>query len=215
MSFSSEVREEIEKMRLWDNNSQLSQDEQIKRLYIRIAFLENGFINDPNKKYHLELIYKTEQEALEMQETISSFGINLKLIKRGKNFILYSKDGEEISNFLALIGANSAVLKFEETRVIKETRNNINRVMNCENANMDKIINASVTQIQAIDFLIEKGVLKTLPENLQEIAKVRKENPDASLEEVGKMLSKPIGKSGANHRLKKIINIADELKEEQ
>ena len=106
--------------------------------------------------------------------------------------------------------ANKAVLKFEEIRVLKETRNNINRVINCENANLDKIIKSSVEQIEAINYLIKTGELKKLDENLQEIALIRKENPSLSLEEIGKLLKEPIGKSGANYRLKKIITIAKE-----
>lgn len=215
MSFSAQVKEEIEKIKMWDNNATMKQEEQLKRLQIRQAFLECGFINDPNKKYHLDLTFKTKKKAEEMKELILECGINAKTISKGKNYVVYLKDGEEISNFLALIGANSAVLKFEETRVIKETRNTINRLVNCENANMDKIINASVVQIDAIDYLMETGKLKELPETLQEIAIVRKNNPDVSLVELGKMLPEPIGKSGANHRLKKIIEIANNLRAEE
>lgn len=212
MSFSSEVKEELEKLKVWDNNSQLKQEEQIKRVCLREAFISSGFINNPNKKYHLEMIFKEVNKAKDIQMLLQSSNINAKIIERGKNYVIYLKDGEEISNFLALIGASSAVLKFEETRVIKDTRNNINRIINCENANMEKIINASVKQIEAIEYLIKTNKLSTLSENLQEMALIRKDNPTASLEELGKMLSEPIGKSGVNHRLKKIINIADELK---
>lgn len=212
MSFSAQVREEIEKIKVWDNNTTMKQQEQVKRLCIRQAFLECGFVNDPNKKYHLEMTFKTEQKAEEIKQLLIEFGINAKTIIKGKNHVVYLKDGEEISNFLALIGANSAVIKFEETRVIKDTRNNINRLVNCENANMDKIINASVVQIDAIDYLIEKNKIKDLPERLKEIALLRKNNPDVSLAELGNMLSEPIGKSGANHRLKKIVEIANNFK---
>lgn len=212
LSFSSEVKEELEKLKVWDNNSQLKQEEQIKRVCLREAFISSGFINDPNKKYHLEMIFKEVNKAKDIQMLLQSSNINAKIIERGKNYVIYLKDGEEISNFLALIGASLAVLKFEETRVIKDTRNNINRIINCENANMEKIINASVKQIEAIEYLIKSNKLSTLSENLQEMALIRKDNPTASLEELGKMLSEPIGKSGVNHRLKKIINIADELK---
>lgn len=215
MSFSAQVKEEIEKIKMWDNNATIKQEEQIKRLCIRQAFLECGFVNNPNKKYHLEMTFKDKKKAEEIKNLLIESNIKAKIITKGKNYVLYLKDGEEISNFLALIGANSAVIKFEETRVIKDTRNNINRLVNCENANMDKIINASITQINAIDYLASKDKIKCLPSNLIEIALLRKQHPDASLSELGQMLSNPIGKSGANHRLKKIIEIADNLKAEE
>lgn len=215
MSFSAQVKEEIEKLKLWDNNSRLKQDEQIRRICIRQEFLDYGFVNDPNKKYHLEINYKNISKAEQMQKMLEESNIKSKIISKGKNYIVYLKDGEEISNFLALIGANSAVLNFEETRVIKDTRNNINRIVNCENANMDKIINASVKQINAINYLIQKGEIEKLSDSLKEIALLRKNNPDVSLEELGKLLSEPIGKSGANHRLRKIVEIAENIKLEE
>ena len=191
----------------------MKQEEQLKRLQIRQAFLESGSVNNPDKKYHLEMIFKDKNKAEEIKQLLIDSNINAKIIKRAQNYVVYLKDGEEISNFLALIGANLAVIKFEEARVIKDTRNNINRILNCENANMDKIINASIVQINAIDYLIETGKINDLPKHLQEIAIIRKENPDVSLAELGKMLEEPIGKSGVNHRLKRIIEIADSLKE--
>ena len=126
--------------------------------------------------------------------------------------MLYLKDGEEISNFLALIGANSSVLKFEEIRVIKETRNDINRKVNCETANLNKVINASIKQIEDIKLIKKKRKFASLPESLQEIANIRLENPDMPLSELGGLLKEPIGKSGVNHRLKRISEIAEELK---
>ena len=121
------------------------------------------------------------------------------------------KDGEEISKLLAFIGASRSVLNFEEIRVVKETRNNINRIVNCETVNLNKTINASVEQINAINKLIEKDELKKLSKGLQEIAMARVQNPDASLVELGRQLEKPIGKSGVNHRLKRIVEIANEI----
>lgn len=210
MSFNLEVKEELKSLKLWNVNSQLNQAEQVDRLNAREHFLSAGFINNPNKKSHLEIVFKIENKAKELQKNLEQYGFKLKIVSRKDNYILYSKDGEEICNFLAFIGANKSVLKFEEVRVLKETRNNINRVINCENANLDKIIKSSVNQIEAIDYLIEIGELKKLDENLQEIALLRKENPSLSLDELGKLLKEPIGKSGANYRLKKIITIAEE-----
>lgn len=210
MSFATDIKEEIEKQKVWDNNSVFTQEEQIKRICIREAFLKSGFINDPNKEYHLEIVFKRKNKCEEIKNILLDFDINARTIKRGNNYILYLKEGEEISKFLALIGANSAVLKFEEIRVIKDTRNNINRLVNCETANINKIITASVTQIKAIEHLKKINKFNDLPNNLKEIANLRLRNPDSSLEELGKMLEKPIGKSGVNHRLNKIIEIANE-----
>lgn len=212
MSFNLEVKDEIKSLKIWDVNSKLKQEEQIDKLNVREHFLQTGFINDPNKKSHLEILFKEENKAEELKKVLKKYGFQFKTIARNNNYILYSKDGEEISKFLAFIGVNKAVLKFEEIRVLKETRNNINRVINCENANLDKIIKSSVEQIEAIDYLIKTGELSNLNENLQEIALARKNNPSVSLENLGKMLKNPIGKSGANYRLKNIIKIAEEKK---
>ena len=210
MSFSGEVREELLELKMWDNNSSLKQDEQLARLLIREAFIKTGFINDPNKDYHLEILFKTKKKSEEVKEIIQNFGIDIKFTKKDSQYMLYLKDGEEISSFLALIGANKAVIKFEEVRVIKDTRNNINRLVNCETANLNKTINAAVKQIDAIKKLKKNKQFSKLPENLKEIANIRIENPDVTYEDLGKMLSKPIGKSGVSHRLEKIVKIAEE-----
>ena len=212
MSFSSDLKEELLELKMWDSNSSLKQDEQLARLYIREAFIKSGSMNDPNKKYHLEIMFKTKKKAEEMQALLSNFNINAKIIKREKDYMLYLKDGEEISEFLALIGANSSVIKFEEIRVLKETRNDINRLVNCETANLNKTISAAVKQIEDIKLIKKKRKFSNLPENLQEIAELRIVNPDVSLVELGKMLSEPIGKSGVNHRLKKLSAIAEDLR---
>ena len=211
MSFSGEVREELLELKMWDNNSSLKQDEQLARLLIREAFIKKGFINDPNKEYHLEILFKSKKKADELKEIIANFGIDIKLTKKGTDHMLYLKDGEEISSFLALMGAAKAVLKFEEIRVIKDTRNNINRLVNCETANLNKTINAAVKQIEDIKKLKKNKKFESLPENLKEVANLRLENPDSTYEELGKMLSKPIGKSGVSHRLEKISKIANEI----
>ena len=213
MSFSSELREELLNLKMWDNQSNLKQDEQLARLYIREAFIKSGFINSPDKEYHLEILFKTKKKTKKMKAILEQCGIeNVGITKKGTGTIIYIKDGESISSFLALIGASNAVLRFEEIRVIKETRNNINRLVNCETANLNKTIDAAVEQIKSINFLKQKHRFHTLPENLKEIAELRIKNPDASYEELGKMLKKPIGKSGVSHRLNKIIEKAKEIK---
>lgn len=211
MSFSSDIKDELLELKMWDLGSNMKQDEQLARLYIREAFIKSGSMNDPNKKYHLQIMFKEKAKAEEMQTLLNNFNIHAKIIKKEKDYMLYLKDGEEISEFLALVGANKSVIKFEEVRVIKETRNDINRLVNCETANLNKTINAAVKQIEDIKLIKTKGKFAALPENLQEIADLRIKNPDLSLVELGKLLKEPIGKSGVNHRLKKISTIAEEL----
>lgn len=126
--------------------------------------------------------------------------------------MIYIKDGEEISKFLAFIGANAAMLKFEEIRVIKETKNNINRLVNCETANLNKTVNASVMQIEDIKLIRKLKKFDDLPKGLKEIAQAREENPELTLEQLGLSLTTPIGKSGVNHRLKKLHEIAESLR---
>ena len=211
MSFASNLKDELLSLKMWDTNAQMKQDEQIARLCIREAFIKSGSMNDPNKKYHFQIMFRTKKKAEEMQKLLENFYIHPRIIKKENNYMLYLKDGEEISQFLALIGANNTVLKFEEIRVIKEKRNDINRLVNCETANLNKTINAAVKQIEDIKLIKTKGKFAALPENLQEIADLRIKNPDLSLVELGKLLKEPIGKSGVNHRLKKISTIAEEL----
>ena len=212
MSFASDIKDELLGLKMWDMNSSMKQDKQLARLYIREAFIKSGSMNDPNKKYHLQIMFKLKKKAEEMVMLLNNFNINAKIIKKEKEYMLYLKDGEEISEFLALIGANSSVIKFEEIRVLKETRNDINRLVNCETANLNKTINAAVKQIEDIKLIKKKKKFNTLPEGLQEIANLRVENPDVSLVELGKMLKEPIGKSGVNHRLKKLSAIAEDLR---
>ena len=212
MSFSKDLKDELLELKMWDLGSNMKQDEQLARLYIREAFIKSGSVNDPNKKYHLQIMFKEKAKAEEMQTLLNNFNIHAKIIIKEKDYMLYLKDGEEISEFLALVGANKSVIKFEEIRVIKEKRNDINRLVNCETANLNKTINASVKQIEDIKKIKKAGKFNELPETLKEIAEVRINNPEMSLIELGKLLDKPIGKSGVNQRLKKLSQIAEELK---
>ena len=211
MSFSQDVREELLELKMWDNNSSLSQDEQLARILIREAFIKKGFINNPNKDYHLEILFKTKKKAEEIKEILNNYSIDIKLTKKAKEYMLYLKDGEDISSFLAIIGATKSMLKFEEIRVIKDTRNSVNRLVNCETANLSKTINAAVKQIEDIKKLMKNKKFDSLPDKLKEIANLRLEDPDISYEELGKKLEKPIGKSGVSHRLEKISQIASEI----
>lgn len=183
------------------------QKEELLKGIIRGAFLGSGSVSNPESKYHLEIILSTEKNAEKVIKILSEFTIPAKKLERKNGYGVYIKDGEEISKLLALIGANSSVLKFEEIRVLRDMKNNINRKVNCETANLNKTVNAAVRQIEAIKTLQKNKEFDKLPENLKEIAQIRLENPDASLQELGQMLKEPIGKSGVNHRLNKIIEL--------
>ena len=186
--------------------------EEEKKALIRGIFLGSGSINDPTKKYHLEILSKNKDVAQYIQNILKSFNIKAKILEM--NNTIYIKEGEEISKFLAFIGAQKSVLKYEEIRVMREIRNNVNRQVNCETANLNKTISASVMQIEAINYLKKVKKYEELPTGLQEIAELRLEYPEMSLKDLGSLLENPLGKSGVNHRLKKIIEIADEAKKE-
>ena len=214
MSFSSDVKQEIEKQKVWDRKSTLSQDKQIQKIIVREAFLKYGFISNPNKIYHLEIVMKTKKGAKQIFDILNQNGIKARIIKRREKNVVYLKEGEDISNCLAYIGASSSVLRFEEIRVMREMRNQINRRVNCETANLTKIVNASYEQIKAIEAIKATNKWENLEEGIKKIGELRLKNPDLSIEMLGKKLNPPISKSGANHRLKKIIEIAKEMKKE-
>ena len=175
----------------------------------------SGSISNPKSKYHLEIVFQDEENALKVNHILNHFNINSKVLQRAKNYIVYIKDGEEISNFLAFIGANSSVLKFEENRVIRDVRNNVNRIVNCETANLNKVIQTAVKQIEDIKLIKKNNKFKDLKEGERELAELRLKNPEASLNELGKMLEKPISKSGVNHRMKAIENMAEDIRRNQ
>ena len=190
-----------------EHTQQMNLD-QIK-WFIKGSYLGAGSINNPENKYHLEIGISQKEEAQQVIEYLQKFGIKSNIIEKGNQYAVYIKDGEEISKFLALLGANKSVLKFEEIRVQREMNNKINRIVNCETANLNKTINASIEQIEAIRKLKKTGDFEKMDEALKEIAELRIENPNASLIELGKMLKNPVGKSGVNYRLKKIMEIAN------
>lgn len=193
-------------------NLKITSNQEIQRAIVKGAFMGAGSITNPEKQYHLEIIFQEKNNAEYISNICKSFGINLKLLENNEKIELYIKDSEEISKFLALIGANKAMLSFEDTRLTKEVKNNVNRLVNCETANLNKIVNASVNQINDIKLIKNLNKFDELPDYLKEIAILRLENPDASLKALGEMLENPIGKSGVNHRLQKIHEYAEELK---
>ncbi|MDY4077870.1 MAG: DNA-binding protein WhiA [Clostridium sp.] len=185
-----------------------------KRAYIRGAFLGGGSVTNPEKNYHLEFVTHSEEYAYDLCELINSCGLNSKVIQRKNSFIVYIKEGEQIVDILNIMGAHSCLLELENIRIMKEMRNNVNRLVNCETANLSKTVNAAVRQVESIKLIQSKIGLKRLPQNLREIAELRLEYPDESLKELGEMLTPPVGKSGVNHRLRKIEKIAEELRSE-
>lgn len=184
--------------------------EENKKAIIRGSFMGSGSINNPENTYHLEIVFHNEENRDFIKELLRDFQVNVKTIDVKNKKSIYLKEGEEISKLLALIGANKAVMKFEEIRIQREMRGKVNRLVNCETANLNKTINASIEQIAAIKKLQETGKFNNLDENLKEIAILRLENPDIPFADLGKMLKKPVGKSGVNYRLKKIMEIANE-----
>ncbi|MCH4888971.1 DNA-binding protein WhiA [Acidaminobacter sp. JC074] len=186
----------------------LIEDECCRRAYIRGVFLGGGSLSDPEKSYHLELITHREDYANELKDLINSYNLHARVIARKKNFIVYLKEGDQIVDLLNIIGAHTALMSFENVRIVKSMRNNINRLVNCETANLNKMVNAAVKQKKHIEIIEQYAGLDSLPDGLKEIAMIRLNNTDLSLKELGEMLSPPIGKSGVNHRMKKIEKIA-------
>lgn len=185
-------------------------DEKNKKSLVKGVFLGAGSINNPDNKYHLEIRFSNQENEEIVLEILKKYNINFKKLDSQKNKSIYIKEGEEISKFLAFIGANKAVMKFEDIRVQRQMRGKVNRLVNCKAANLNKTLNASVEQIDAIRKLQQNGKFNKLEDNLKEIANLRLENPDMPLLELGKLLKNPVGKSGVNYRLKKIIEIANE-----
>ena len=185
--------------------------ENEKKSIIRGTFLGAGSINNPEKKYHLEINLSNKINLYFIFDIISSMNIKCKKLEIENKYSIYLKDGEEISLLIALMGANKGVLNYEDIRVQREMRGKVNRIVNCQTANLNKTINASIGQIEAIKKLQNSNRFNKLDENLKEIALLRLEYPDISLMELGKKLKNPVGKSGVNYRLKKIIEISDEI----
>ena len=192
---------------------EVPENQEEKKAIIRGTFMGAGSINNPEREYHLEMEVTNEQNMNIVLKLLLEFGIKAKYMEAKNKYYIYLKEGEEISKFLALIGAAKAVMKFEDIRIQKEMRGKVNRLVNCETANLNKTINASIEQIAAIRKLQENGEFKKLDDNLKEIALLRLENPDMSLVELGKKLKEPIGKSGVNYRLRKIMEISNGLVE--
>lgn len=183
-----------------------------KRAYLRGCYMAVGSMSDPYKSYHLELVCGLQAQAEQLLKILHDFSLDAKMIIRKKYHVVYMKEGENIADFLNITEAHKALMEFENTRIYKGMRNMVNRKVNCEAANITKTVNAATRQVEDIRLIREKMGLEGLPDPLRQMAYVRLENPQASLGELGKLLDPPVGKSGVNHRLRKLGELAKELK---
>lgn len=193
--------------------NELLKGENEKRAYIRGAFLGGGSISDPEKTYHMEFVTEDEELSQSLKELINSYEFNSKIVIRKNSYVIYLKESENISDILNLMGGHLALLNLENIKIYKQMRNDVNRIVNCETANLSKTVNAAMRQIENIQFIKDTVGLNILPDNLKEVAELRIQYEDLSLKELGEMMNTKIGKSGVNHRLRKIEKIAEELKE--
>nr|MBQ8253610.1 DNA-binding protein WhiA [Lachnospiraceae bacterium] len=183
-----------------------------KRAFLRGAYLTAGSMSDPNKSYHVEIVCQTEVQANQIMKLLQDFSLDAKTVLRKKYYVVYMKEGENIADFLNIIEAHKALMEFENTRILKGVRNMVNRKVNCDAANINKTVNAAARQVEDIKFIQSVCGLEKLPDNLREMAYVRLENPEVPLGELGKLLDPPVGKSGVNHRLRKIGEFAKDLR---
>ena len=230
--FSEEKREKsgreqkkiYETVKMWDEDHQIPMITETvngllllqgccKRAYIRGAFLAGGSISDPNKSYHFEIVCRTMPQAEQLRDTMNSFDVDAKIVERKKHFVVYLKEGAQIVDILNVMEAHVALMNLENVRILKEMRNSVNRKVNCETANIGKTVSAAVKQIEDIRYIETHVGFSQLTEELEETAVCRLRYPEATLKELGEMMSPPVGKSGVNHRLRKLGRIADELRE--
>lgn len=217
-SFSRKVKEELRRIdftALEKTFKIRTDDEKGRREKLRQIFLSNASLTNPQKEYHLEFVFSKEEEGREVEEILRHYSLHPKQGKRGKNRMVYLKDASEIADVLKLLGAVDALMELENARILKEVSENVNRRVNFEAANINRTVKASLKQQEEIQYIEEVLGLDQLEKALQEVAKRRLQYPDASLEELAQGLEPPIGKSGVNHRLRKLARIAKELREEQ
>lgn len=191
---------------------ELLRRECCRRAYLRGVFLGGGSVNRPEGNYHLEIITDNKIFAETISNLMNKFNLAAKTSQRKSQNVVYLKESEHIVGFLNIIGAHSALLNFENARIYKDMRNNVNRLVNCETANLNKTVNAAVRQIENIDLIRNTIGLEKIPEPLRETADLRLKYPDACLAELGKLMQSPLGKSGVNHRMRKIEEIAEKIR---
>lgn len=214
------MKKMYEAVKMWDDKRQLPKQTEAldglllqqgccKRAYIRGAFLAAGSISNPDKSYHFEIVCRYMEQARQLQDVINSFALDAKIVERKNHFVVYLKEGSQIVDILNVMEAHVALMNLENVRILKEMRNAVNRKVNCETANISKTVNAAVKQVEDIIFIRDTIGFHNLPDNLREIAELRLEYPEAPLKELGTYLNPPVGKSGVNHRLRKISLLAE------
>lgn len=206
---------EVDTLKQALNSKVLIERSCCKRAYIRGAFIATGSISDPKKSYHLEYVFSNEEDAKEILKLLTVFDIEAKIIARKRYSVLYVKDGTQIVDILNVMGAHVAMMDFENIRILKEVRNSVNRKMNCEMANIGKTVSASTKQTQDIKLLMSnEKIYKTIPQSLKDMAELRLSYPEATLAELAELSDPPVSKSGINHRLRKLSELAEIVKEE-
>ena len=186
-----------------------------RRSFIRGAFLAAGSMSDPNKSYHFEIVCASEKMARQIQELICGFSMDAKIVQRKKSYVVYLKEGSQIVDILNIMEAHISLMELENVRILKEMRNTVNRKVNCETANINKTVSAAVKQVEDITYLRDTIGFEKMSEGLEEVALARLSHPDATLKELGELLSPPVGKSGVNHRLRKLSEMAEKVRQKQ
>jgi DNA-binding protein WhiA len=196
-------------------NSALIESSKQKKAYLRGVFLGGGSVNDPHKSYHLELNVHNEMFAESLNALLQTYDLNSRIIARKNNYVIYIKESDHIVKFLSIIGAHHSLLEFENVRAIKEVRNNVNRLVNCETANLTKTVDAAMRHVEAIENIMDQKGLDYLSEDLQDLALLRLANQECSLTELSQLYDGKISKSSINYKLKKIEKISDEINKEE
>ena len=184
-----------------------------KRAFIRGAFMASGSMSDPNKAYHFEIVCRSPEQASRLQELMREFETEAKIVERKNHYVVYLKDGSQIVDMLNVMEAYVSLMNLENVRILKEMRNSVNRKVNCETANIGKTVTAAVKQIADIELIRDTEGLDSLPLPLREMAQIRLDYPEAPLKDLGQYLNPPVGKSGINHRLRKIAALAEAIRE--
>ena len=205
---TGEIREDLSLV-----SNRIIQSSCCKRAFIRGAYLAAGSMSDPNKSYHFEIVCATMPKAEQLKQLIAAFGLEARVVQRKRHYVVYLKEGSGIVDILNVMEAHVSLMQLENVRIVKEMRNSINRRVNCETANISKTVSAAVKQMEDIRLIEETTGLYQLPDTLRELDELRLQNPDASLVVLGSMLNPPVGKSGVNHRLRKLAQMADEIRE--
>ncbi len=218
LDISEDMEDMTEALKLVSCGKRFTIDRQLiernccKQAFLRGAFLAVGSVTNPEKGYHFEIPCEEKEQADIIMDCIKSFDIEPKCVKRKKYYVAYLKDGSMIVDILNVMGAHISLMNMENVRILKDMRNSVNRRVNCETANINKTVSAAVKQIEDIMYIDRIKGIKSLPDNLRMIAELRMDEPDMSLKDLGELLNPPIGKSGVNHRLRKISEIAGELR---